>query len=105
MMVECPECEEPVWDIANRNQRLNKCWKCGTRFDTMDNDSRDPGEIWDELEYEERGKITDKFSGEWSDGGNVDNKFWEDLSEHDKEIIIIYFEREGYKLLPYDFKE
>jgi ssDNA-binding Zn-finger/Zn-ribbon topoisomerase 1 len=30
--VFCPQCHEEVWDIANVDQRLNKCWNCGLRF-------------------------------------------------------------------------
>lgn len=32
--VKCPKCGEIAWDIAKPGQRLNKCWKCGTRFDS-----------------------------------------------------------------------
>ena len=31
--VKCPKCGEPVWDKAGADQRLNKCWGCGWRFD------------------------------------------------------------------------
>jgi len=61
----------------------------------MEHNNKDPGEIWDELEYDERAEIVDKFSGEWDVGGNIDNSFWEDLTAHDQNIIINYFEREG----------
>lgn len=30
--IVCPDCDEPVWDIATVDQHLNKCWKCGLRF-------------------------------------------------------------------------
>jgi len=31
---KCPNCGKPVWDQAGADQRLNKCWGCGQRFDT-----------------------------------------------------------------------
>jgi hypothetical protein len=31
---KCPKCGKPVWDKAGADQRLNKCWECGLRFDT-----------------------------------------------------------------------
>ena len=31
--VICPGCGEEVWDVSTVDQRLNKCWKCGLRFD------------------------------------------------------------------------
>jgi hypothetical protein len=95
--VKCPGCGKTVWDIATIDQRLNKCWECGLRFDNPDRGDevmKEPGEVWDELEYDDRAKIVDKFSGEWDDGSHVDDAFWEDLSEHDKNIIANYFERE-----------
>ena len=30
--VKCPKCGQLVWDKATIDQRLSKCWKCGTRF-------------------------------------------------------------------------
>lgn len=30
--VICPKCGEKTWDKATADQRLNKCWNCGTRF-------------------------------------------------------------------------
>jgi len=35
--VVCPKCGSKIWDTSNVDQRLNKCWKCGLRFDNMDN--------------------------------------------------------------------
>lgn len=29
----CPRCGGEVWDAATADQRLNKCWNCGLRFD------------------------------------------------------------------------
>jgi transcription elongation factor Elf1 len=34
MQVNCPRCGEQVWDTATVDQRLNKCWGCGLRFDS-----------------------------------------------------------------------
>lgn len=31
--VACPRCGAEVWDRATADQRLNKCWGCGLRFD------------------------------------------------------------------------
>lgn len=33
MKVICPKCGREVWDKASADQRLNKCWGCGLRFD------------------------------------------------------------------------
>lgn len=33
MEITCPSCNGVVWDIATIDQRLNKCWGCGVRFD------------------------------------------------------------------------
>jgi ssDNA-binding Zn-finger/Zn-ribbon topoisomerase 1 len=35
--ITCPDCGEMVWDVAKPDQRLNKCWECGLRFDTVAN--------------------------------------------------------------------
>jgi len=32
----CPRCGSPVWDQASPDQRLNKCWECGLRFDSQE---------------------------------------------------------------------
>lgn len=31
--LKCPKCNGDVWDLATVDQRLNKCWDCGVRFD------------------------------------------------------------------------
>ena len=31
--VYCPKCKEEIWDKSSIDQRLNKCWNCGIRFD------------------------------------------------------------------------
>ena len=36
LMIKCPGCGKLVWDIATQDQRLNKCWECGLRFDSPD---------------------------------------------------------------------
>jgi len=28
----CPKCKKEIWDKATIDQRLNKCWECGTKF-------------------------------------------------------------------------
>lgn len=40
----CPDCNQPVWDVATIDQRLNKCWSCGLRFDSPEPDDDDDGE-------------------------------------------------------------
>lgn len=32
IVVICPQCSTPVWDIAN-GPKLNKCWNCMLAFD------------------------------------------------------------------------
>ncbi len=34
----CPQCGDVVWDVATLDQRLNKCWECGLRFDNEENE-------------------------------------------------------------------
>src|SRR5579864_862221 len=29
----CPNCGKEIWDVSTVDQRLNKCWNCGIRFD------------------------------------------------------------------------
>lgn len=31
--MKCPKCSNKIWDKATKDQALNKCWKCGLRFD------------------------------------------------------------------------
>ena len=31
--IHCPRCNKIIWDHATVDQRLNKCWECGLRFD------------------------------------------------------------------------
>jgi len=39
VVVKCPHCHKPVWDVATIDQALNKCHNCGQRFM---NDPDDP---------------------------------------------------------------
>jgi hypothetical protein len=40
---KCPKCGEPIWDEAGVDQRLNKCWGCGWRFDMREADEYPEG--------------------------------------------------------------
>jgi len=31
--MNCPKCKRKIWDKSTIDQRLNKCWDCGLRFD------------------------------------------------------------------------
>jgi hypothetical protein len=33
---KCPHCSKDIWDESTVDQRLNKCWDCGMRFDNPD---------------------------------------------------------------------
>ena len=35
-LLYCPKCGSGVWDRATQDQRLNKCWGCGLRFDSQE---------------------------------------------------------------------
>jgi predicted RNA-binding Zn-ribbon protein involved in translation (DUF1610 family) len=37
----CPRCGEEVWDRSTPDQRLNKCWNCGLRFDNEEEEEDD----------------------------------------------------------------
>jgi hypothetical protein len=35
---KCPGCMAEIWDVSTVDQRLNKCWECGLRFDNEEAD-------------------------------------------------------------------
>jgi len=35
-MVKCPNCKKIIFDVATVDQRLNKCWECGLKFDNQE---------------------------------------------------------------------
>jgi hypothetical protein len=42
---KCPKCGEDIWDTSTVDQRLNKCWNCGTRFDNPEAEASLSNEI------------------------------------------------------------
>ena len=57
----CPSCSTPAWDASTADQRLNKCHKCGLRFDNAPGQTL--GDKMIELSYtrdpKRAGKIAD----------------------------------------------
>lgn len=37
----CPKCGKEVWDTANVDQALNKCWDCGLKWLSEPDDDKE----------------------------------------------------------------
>src|SRR5271157_3448004 len=48
---KCPKCGEDIWDHAGGGMtgaKLNKCWNCGTAFDSPEAEASQDSKIWRE---------------------------------------------------------
>jgi hypothetical protein len=61
--VVCPKCGKKVWDKVTVDQRLNKCWSCGTRFDNDEDEVAESTEKGMVFEFKKGDKVWVRYSG------------------------------------------